>query len=105
MNQAAYYLSSLESARLRDVRECRVLFRTQFSEGKECLVVKLDPAINAQEFGVPQLDRAVLVARHERESLLPIHRFPCFVFVCRILGEDLSRLRDSVTRMDVAVIG
>lgn len=105
MSEEVYYLSSLESERLAPVRECKVLFRTQFTSGKECLVVKVQPEIVAQEFGTPVLDTLVLVSRHEGEGLSPIGRFPCFVFVCRNLRSGHYIQTEPLERSDLEIIG
>lgn len=105
MSEETYYLSSLESERLSAVRKCTVLFRATFASGKECIVANVSPVILAQEFGVPELKTVVLAARHEGEGLLSIVRFPCFVFVCRVVGDDMPRPGTVFERAAVEVVG
>lgn len=105
MSEEAYYLSSLESERLSPVRRCTVLFRTTFSSGKACIVANVAPFILAQEFGVPELATVVLAARHEGEDLASIQRFPCFVFVCRVVGLDPVSSGRVFERADVEIVG
>lgn len=105
MSEEVYYLSSLESERLSPVRMCTVLFRTKFVSGKECIVANVSPVILAQDFGVPELSTVVLAARHEGEGLVSIVRFPCFVFVCRVIAAATPGPGTAIERADVEIVG
>jgi len=77
-----YYLSSLESKRLSDPRECEFLRELRFSTGKECVIAKLSPGINGEEFGiVGDIETVILSARYEGASITSIKECPFFVFV------------------------
>jgi hypothetical protein len=51
------------------------------------------------------LEEVVLTSRHEGEPLPPAARsFPCFVFVCRPLVDDVQG-RDAIDKDEVEIIG
>jgi hypothetical protein len=100
-----YWLSSLDSTRFAPVRECAFIRRLVFRSGKECALVRLSPGVNCQEFGVAtDLDVFVLANRHAGEALSPIREFPCSVFICRLLIDDVEA-RQVLDKADVDIVG
>lgn len=91
MSEQIYFLSSLESARFEEVRECFFVKQMTFSTGKECALVRVDPPVNGQAWGLAtDLEYFVLANRHEGEHLFPISTFPCFVHIARSFVTDLG---------------
>jgi len=100
-----YYLSSLDSARLKPVRECELTGCVRFRSGKEAALVKVFPGVVGQDFGVvDDLEHLVVTNRHEGEGLFPITSFPCFVFVCRPLVPNIEEAGE-LDASDVEIIG
>jgi hypothetical protein len=98
------FLSSLDSVRFEPVRECTLVKRLQFDSGKDCALVRIDPPIVAQDFGVADdVDLLVISSRHEGAGLFPITEFPVFVFLC--LPTDAVADAAVITTEDVTVIG
>ena len=86
----SYYLSSLESVRFEEVRQCTFIRRMAFDTGKECVLVKLEPPVIGQPWGIAEnLEYFVLANRHEGEHLFPVTEFPCFVHIARPLRDDV----------------
>lgn len=87
--ELVYYLSSLESIRFEKVRECRLVKKLTFDTGKNCALVKLDPPVLGQPWGVPgDLDFFIIATRHKGAELFPISEFPCFVHIARLLKDE-----------------
>jgi hypothetical protein len=85
-----YYLSSLDSYVLEEVRVCDFVTITHFDTGKECAIATLDPPIPGQVFGLASdITEVVLAARHEGDLLSSIREFPCFVHVARPVIADI----------------
>jgi hypothetical protein len=85
-----YYLSSLDSARFDSSRKCEVLRRLHLDNGKDCMLVRISPPVNLQEYGVIEdVDTLVLLSRHSGQDLSTIATFPFFVFITRPLIHDV----------------
>jgi len=76
-----YYLSSLESTRLKPVRTCRVTESVVLDSGKPAVLADIDPPVIGQDFGRDDIGSVLLTARHEGASVDPVSEFPLFVFV------------------------
>jgi hypothetical protein len=82
VDEGTVYLSSLESTLFEPVRECRILETLAFDSGKVAVRARLSPPVVGQDFGRSEdLEEVVLTTRHEGASLVPIDKFPCFVFI------------------------
>jgi hypothetical protein len=98
------YLSSLESYRFEPVRECTFLRVIRFGTGKPCAIVRLNPGVAGQDFGVAgEMETFVLATRFEGASLAPIDEFPCFVFIGRP-SDQWDASSDEITPAQVDVI-
>lgn len=98
-----HFLSSLESARFEPVRKVRLLRHVRFETGKDCALVSIDPAVPGQDFGSgDDIDRVVLVARHEGGALFPINSYPLFVFI-GLLNRGAAST-DVITADDIVVV-
>jgi hypothetical protein len=100
-----FYLASSEGYGLETPRRCYRLRRILGRSGDDYLLVKVDPPIIGQRYGLGgiDIDRVVLATRHEGESLFPISSWPVFVHVARLLLEP--REGDTMTRDDLEEIG
>ena len=99
------YLSSLESARFKVVRECKVASYLHFDTGKAAALVHVQPEVIGQPFGLARdIDELVLIPRHERVSVDSICEFPCFVFIA-IPQDHCQKLSTPIRASDLQVIG
>ena len=104
MYQQTYYLSSLESKIFSTTRKCVFVKTLSFDSGKECILAKITPGINGQNFGSPKdIEFVVLAARHEGDSLSSITEFPCFIFVARSLDSDITT-RSTIKKSDLQIL-
>lgn len=105
MQPPTYYLSSLESIRFETVRECQVERVLAFDTGKLALEVLLRPGVVGQDFNrSSDINKALLVCRHEDASLDPIREFPCFVFVTIPVREGYE-LQTPIRSDDLEIVG
>ena len=104
MQQATYFLSSLDSERFAPVRECRFI-RVVSVGDKPAMFVSVTPGILGQDFGSPEmLGELILTTRFEGDDIRAISDFPCFVFIALQKGEltdGLSRIRAE----DLEIVG
>lgn len=80
-----YYLSSLESVRFNETRECELQKKIVLLSGKEAAFVSVYPRIIGQPFGCLDIEYVLLLNRHEEYGLFPIRQYPCFVHIARYL--------------------
>lgn len=99
-----YFLTSLESSRFEDVRECVFIRKMTFDSGKEAALVKLTPAVDGQSWGLAgDAEYFVLACRHEGEHLFPVSTFPCFVHIARLLNDNAQH-QDCIKTADVQAV-
>ena len=99
-----YYLSSLDSYMLEQPRTCTFEKLLHLDTGKECVLATVDPAIDGERFGDgSDITQVILANRHEGDTLSTIVRFPCFVFVTRLVTEGVEN-RATVTKADLEII-
>jgi hypothetical protein len=104
MRPENYFLSSLDSTKFSVTRECVFQKHLRFRTGKECVLVRVNPPVIGQDYGVGEdIDLFVLTNRHEGQGLSPIKEFPCFVFIARPLIDDIES-RDEIDKEDVEVV-
>ena len=100
-----YFLASLESIQLDNVRECDVIKTIKFNTGKNALIVKLDKPISYtlknKEFSS---DFAIITARHENYDVINISYFPTFVYVT-VLKKKAYENIEKITSKDLLIIG
>jgi hypothetical protein len=100
-----FFLASSEGYGLEEPRKSYRLRRIAGRSGDDYLLVRVDPPISGQRYGLggQNIDRVVLATRHEGESLFPISSWPVFVHVARLLREP--KHGDTLTREDLEEIG
>lgn len=100
-----YYLASLESIKLDNVRECSVIKNIKFNTGKNAIVVKMDkPLTYTLEKKELSSDIAILTARHENFDVINISYFPTFVYVT-VLKKKNYEIIEKVKAKDLLIIG
>jgi len=77
----------MDSKRLSEVRECKLICPMQFESGKNCGLFEIAPPIIGQEFGLGgiDIDELLIIPRHEGESVLSPDKFPVFCYAARSL--------------------
>lgn len=105
MNSVDFFLASSEGYGLEEPRACSRLQRIPGRSGDDFLLVKVDPPITGQQYGLgaQDIDRLVLAVRHEGASLFSISSWPVFVHVARLLR--CPREGDTLTTSDLEEIG
>ena len=105
MGEPDFFLASSEGYGLEQPRRCYRLRRILGRSGDDYLLVKVDPPIVGQRYGLGgrDIDHVVLATRHKGESLFPVSSWPVFVHVARLLREP--REGDTMTRDDLEEIG
>lgn len=87
MADVGFYLASTEGYDLQQPRRCERLGRLNSDTRSDLLLVRVDPPIIGQKYGLGSRDihTVVLAARHRGESLFPIRKWPVAVHVARLL--------------------
>lgn len=99
MDKPDFFLASSEGYRLKEPRSCKCLKRLRSDNRDDLLLVKVEPPLIGQHYGLGNQDINVLLiaTRHKGESLFPIKEWPVFVHVARLLidhPEERERIRD-----------
>lgn len=84
-----YYLSSLDDARFfSTTHECYVIKPVRLTTGREGVVVRVNPVVIGQQFGLggTDIDYLVLICNIETDEIFPPSRFPCLVTVSFLLS-------------------
>jgi hypothetical protein len=97
MSEPDFYLASTEGYGLEEPHRCWRLKRLATSQRDDLLLVRIDPPLPGQKYGLGNRDiEMVLVApRHHGTSLFPIAAWPVYVHVARPLVEA-PQLRQSL---------
>jgi len=82
-----FYLTSTESDILKQPRKCYIIKKFKAEKREGFLLIKIDPPIIGQNFGLGgnDIDYVALSHRHVGASLFPISEWPLHVFVARLL--------------------
>lgn len=101
-----FYLSSSEGYGLEQPRACYRIRRLKGRIGDDYLVIRIDPPIPGQPYGLGDraIDTVVVAARHAGASLFPITDWPAFVHVARPLVADLE-IRETLHEGELEEIG
>jgi hypothetical protein len=94
-----FYLTSSEGYDYlaRPPRRCRAIKRLRGDARDDYLLIRIDPPLNGQIFGLGEhdIDQVIVATRHRGASLFPITQWPVFVHVARLLvpyeGQDVVR--------------
>lgn len=84
-----FYLSSSEGYDLDEPRSCWRIGRARTTARDDLLLVKIDPPLIGQKYGLGgrDIDVVVVAPRHQGASLFPVSEWPVYVHVARLLVE------------------
>ena len=87
MDNPDFFLASSEGYRLEEPRRCKRIKRLRSNNRDDLLLVKVDPPLVGQLYGLGErdIDTLLVATRHKGDSLFPIKEWPVFVHVARLL--------------------
>jgi len=93
MQNPDFFLASSEGYSLEEPRSCKRIKRVRSDNRDDLLLVKIEPPIVGQPYGLAgqDIDTLLIATRHKGNSLFPIKKWPVFVHVARLLIEDPER--------------
>ena len=93
MQNPDFFLASSEGYSLEEPRSCKRIKRVRSDNRDDLLLVKIEPPIVGQPYGLggQDIDTLLIATRHKGNSLFPIKKWPVFVHVARLLIEDPER--------------
>jgi hypothetical protein len=105
MEQPDFFLASTESYNLQEPREVFILKILHGTYRDDFMLVKIEPPIIGQRYGLggKDISEVVIVSRHESESLLNIKDWPMSVHVARPLVDDLKK-KNSLDEKEIELI-
>jgi hypothetical protein len=105
MKKPDFYLASSEGYELEAPRQCWRIKRLVTNERNDFLLIKIDPPIIGQKFGLGGQDifEVLVATRFSDDSLYPIKKWPVFVYVSRLLIEN-PELIESLSDNDFELI-
>jgi hypothetical protein len=82
-----FYMASTEGYTLENPRRCTPVRRLRGPIRDDYLLIKIDPPLIGQPFGLGanDIDEVIVATRLEGVSLFPIERWPVDVYVVRLL--------------------
>jgi hypothetical protein len=82
----------MESHRFQVVRECHWRKELFLEDGRACLIVRIEPVVVGQDFGLgsEDIDLLILTNRFEGDDIHNIRSLPLFVHIARPLTTDLE---------------
>jgi hypothetical protein len=94
VNEPDFYMASTEGYGMEEPRRCWRIRRLATAKRKDILLVKIDPPLPGQKYGLQgrDIDVVLVATRHQAASLFPITRWPVYVHVARLLVDDPERL-------------
>jgi len=90
MDTPDFFLASSEGYRLEEPRRCKRIKRVRSDNRDDLLLVKVEPPLIGQRYGLGgrDIDTLLVATRHEGDSLFPIKQWPVYVHVARLLIEN-----------------
>jgi len=100
-----FYLVSSESDNFIEPRSCWVIGRITAGACADSLLVRIDPPIIGQPYGLGAEDitEVILAPRLQGDSLFPVHRWPLHVYIFRYLKKGI-RAGDTLTKDEVEML-
>lgn len=94
-NPQFFLTTAGEYGPLAEPRACWVLDCVQNETRDDYMLVRIDPSLVGQQFGLGHKDitELILATRHEGYSLFPIGRWPAHVYVVRVIDDSVLRMR------------
>jgi len=101
-----FYLASSESYNLSEPRKCYTIKRISGQYRDDYLLIKIDPPIIGQLYGLgdQDIDKVIVATRHEGFSLFPITKWPVYVHVARLLIDN-PESREKIYSKEIKEIG
>jgi hypothetical protein len=92
MDNPDFFLASSEGYRLEEPRSCKCIKRARSDDRDDLLLVKVEPPIIGQPYGLGgrDIDTLLVATRHKGDSLFPIKEWPV-VRACRSFAHRQSR--------------
>jgi hypothetical protein len=86
---ADFFLASTEGYGLEEPRSCRRIRRIRSDSRDDLLLIRVDPPIIGQPYGLgsQDIDTLLVASRHQGYTLFPIDQWPAYVHVARLLVE------------------
>jgi hypothetical protein len=86
-------MASTEGYGLEKPRRCAAIKRLGGDRRDDYLLVRIDPPLVGQDFGLGDrdVDEVIIATRHEGDSLFPVERWPVYVHVARLLVPSTGR--------------
>jgi hypothetical protein len=77
---------------LKEPRKCYRIRRLNGSSRDDLLLIRVEPAIIGQPYGLgaEDIDKVVIAGRHRGEGLFPVKRWPVSVHVARVMIPGLE---------------
>jgi len=87
MEKPDFYLASSEGYEMDEPRKCKRLKRLKSENRDDLLLIRIEPTINGQKYGLggKDIDVVIVATRHKGDSLFPIKEWPVYVHVVRLL--------------------
>jgi hypothetical protein len=108
MNSMFYLTTVGEYSGLTEPRECRVVDRMKGYNRDDYMLVKIEPVLSGQSFGLGGEDIKFLILSTilKGETLFPIHKWPVCVYVGRIKDKSiLTKLAFSIGQVELFAKG
>ena len=88
-----FYMASSEGFDMETPRRCTAIRRLRGRIRDDYLLVRIDPPLIGQRFGLGgrDIDEVIVATRHEGESLFPITTWPVYVHVARLLVPSVGK--------------
>lgn len=95
-----FFLASTEGYDMEEPRACWRLRRVLNEFRDDLLLIRIDPPVTGQKFGLgdQDFDEVIVTTHHEGASLFPISEWPLYVHVARLLAplpDNQTRLQSS----------
>lgn len=105
MHAPDFYLASSDSYKLKEMRRCWRVRRMAIASRNDLLLVRIDPPLLGQQYGLGarDIELVLIQTRHESCTLFPISEWPVYVSVARPLI-DHPELCDSLQENQVESI-
>jgi hypothetical protein len=101
-----YYLSSLDSKQFQILRVCQFLKTLHFDNGKPVHLLKINPVIIGQTYGLgsKDIDEIFVTKRLDTDNEYPQPLKPIFIYICRsVITLDISVTK--ICKSDVEILG
>lgn len=106
--EADFFLNPTDSGDLSELRACFVKGRLKDAFRDDYMLVEITPPIIGQKYGLGGRDisQVILATRHKGYTLFPVTEWPAFVYIIRILDENiLTTMQFSANQVEMILWG